>query len=103
MFDLPKMLQLPRQERIYPFLERDFEENKIIEQESAEAIRNNKSYTANLLNFEDFIFEPELSPYQSKEVQYKIKERFRDFHNYKNEIIREICDEYKLENSDKTD
>jgi len=93
MLELPRMLQLPRIERLYDFLERDYSEAKEIEKQNQEAIANGeKQMKAKFLNFEDYLNHPDLPPFLQDKVNYHVKERFKDYHNAEQEVIKEIVD-----------
>jgi hypothetical protein len=82
---------LPRIERIYDFLTRDFKERKANEEENAIAMASDdKVIIGKHLNFEDVINHPALPQFLAKEKNYHIKFRFKDFHNDKREIIDEL-------------
>jgi hypothetical protein len=91
MLELPRLLQLPRIERLFDFLTRDYEERKANEEENAKAMASDdKIIIGKHLNFEDVINHPSLPQFLSKEKNYHIKYRFKDFHNDKREIIDEL-------------
>lgn len=91
MLELPRLLQLPRIERLYGFLTRDYEERKANEEENALAMASDdKVVIGKHLNFEDVINHPSLPQFLSKEKNYHIKYRFKDFHNDKREIVDEL-------------
>jgi hypothetical protein len=93
MMELPRMLQLPRIERLYDFLERDFNEAKTIEKENQEALAHGeKQMKSKYLNFEDFLNHPNLPPFMSRQINYHMKERFNDHHNSEQEVISEIVE-----------
>jgi hypothetical protein len=82
---------LPRIERFYDFLTRDYEEIKANEEENAIAMASDdRVIMGKHLNFEDVINHPGLPQFLSKEKNYHIKTRFKDFHNEKREIIDEL-------------
>ena len=93
MLELPRMLQLPRIERLYDFLERDYAEAKKIEEQLAASLAHGeKQFKHTFLNFEDFLNHPDLPPFASEPISYHMKERFKDFHNSEQEVIREVVD-----------
>ena len=82
MMEIPRLIQLPRIERLFPFLTRDYSEKRLNEaQEKEAAIRNSKVSTANFLNMEDVLMSSDLPMYLSKPVNYYLHHRFEDPHN----------------------
>jgi hypothetical protein len=80
MLDLPKMLQQKNIERIYPFLERDYEEYMLTQKDQ------NDVYTRRIkgnefCNFEQFLSHPDLPPFSAFRKAYHVKKTFADFHN----------------------
>lgn len=82
MLELARMLELPRIERLYEFLNRDYEERTENEQASKAAqVNENKSISSRFLNLEDFNNHPHLPTFLSEKQNYHVKYRFDDFHN----------------------
>lgn len=68
---------MPRIERLYDFLTRDYKERKANEAENAIAMASDdKVLIGKHLNFEDVINHPALPQFLSKEKNYHIKYRF---------------------------
>jgi hypothetical protein len=91
MLDLPKMLKQPKIERIYPFLERDYEEY-LATQKDQDEVYTRKINKNEFCNFEQFLSHPDLPPFASQRKQYHVKSNFADFHNSEQEIISEIVE-----------
>jgi len=62
MLDLPKMLQQNRIERIFPFLERDYEEF-LLTQKDQDDVYTSKIKKNEFCNFEQFLSHPDLPPF----------------------------------------
>jgi hypothetical protein len=91
MMELPVMLRMPRIDRIYDFLNRDYAEAKEIEKQNQESLASgDKQIKAGFLNFEDFLNHPFLPPFLSVRESYHAKVDFEDYHNTEQEIINEI-------------
>ena len=91
MLELPRMLQLPRIERFYGFLTRDYEERQQNEEDSKQVqVNENKQIKARFLNFEDYLNHPHLPPFLAQRQSYHVKYRFDDFHNGEEETINEV-------------
>ena len=91
MLELPVHLKMPRIDRIYDFLHRDYAETQQIEKENQESLAHGeKQMKARYLNFEDFLNHPFLPPFMSEKASYRAKDKFKDFHNCEQEIIQEI-------------
>jgi len=90
MIDLTRFLQLPRIERLYDFLERDYAEMIEIEKRLRQSQASGDDFEVEFLNFEDFMNHPDLPPYSDEKIKYHVKERFTDFHDKKLEVIGEI-------------
>lgn len=86
MLDLPKMLHQNKIERIYPFLERDYEEF-LLTQKDQDDVYTNKIKKNEFCNFEQFLSHPDLPPFACERKAYHVKESFSDFHNAEVEII----------------
>lgn len=81
MMEFPRLLQLPRIERLYEFLTRDYSEKRANqEQAKLAASANDAVFEDAFLNMERVINHPDLEEYLSKPVNYHIKMRFNDFH-----------------------
>jgi hypothetical protein len=82
---------LPRIERFYAFLTRDYEEKQENESASKQVqVNEKKSIKAKFLNFEDFLNNPKLPVFLAQKQSYHVKYRFEDFHNGEQETIEEI-------------
>ena len=93
MVDLARFMQLPRLERLYDFLERDYDEMMAIEEKlRASQASGSREYQPEFLNFEDFMNHPELPPYSDELIKYHVKERFNDFHDKKQEVVGEVLE-----------
>jgi hypothetical protein len=62
MLDLPKMLQQKNIQRIYPFLERDYEEYLLTQKDQNE-VYTSKIKKNEFCNFEQFLSHPDLPPF----------------------------------------
>lgn len=91
MLDFPKFLQFPNIKRIYPFLERDYEEYLQTKQDQ-EDVYVKQTETKNFCNFEQFMSHPELPPFGSEQKAFHVKQNFTDFHNSEKEILREMIE-----------
>lgn len=77
MMETPRMLQLPRIERLYDFLNQDYAEKRVSqEEEKKAALGNNNLIASSFLNMEDTLNHPKLPHYLSKPVNYHVKQRF---------------------------
>lgn len=65
MLDLPKMLQQQKIERIYPFLERDYEEY-LLTQQDQDDVYTRKINKNEFCNFEHFLSHPDLPPFAAQ-------------------------------------
>jgi hypothetical protein len=91
MLDLPKFLEMPNTDRIYNFLYRDFVEYNEIKKEQDELLRNPEGACKHVFcNMEDFSNHPDLPPFASVPIDYHVKERFKDYHNFDKEVIAEV-------------
>ena len=66
MLDLPKMLEQPNIERIYPFLERDYEEYLLTQKDQDDGYTR-KIKKNEFCNFEQFLSHPDLPPFASQQ------------------------------------
>jgi hypothetical protein len=88
MIDLPTFLQYPRIERLYPFLERDYEEaSQIIKLQKAVLGSGKKELRDTFCNFEDVLNHPELPEFYSEKITYNLVERYNDYENRDDEIV----------------
>lgn len=88
MMEIPRLLQLPRIERLFPFLTRDYAEMRINkEEEKVAAVSNSKISTGKFLNMENVLHSNKLPQFLSKPVNYHIQHRFEDHHEEDNEIV----------------
>jgi hypothetical protein len=91
MMDLPTYLQYPRIERLYPFLERDYEEaSQIIKLQKAALGTGKKNLRDNFCNFEDALSHPDLPEFYSEKITYHCVERYNDYENRDEEIVNDI-------------
>ncbi len=91
MLEFPKFLEMPNIDRIYDFLMRDYEEYHAIKKEQDELSRNiDGSYKHRFCNMEDYTNHPDLPPFSANKIDYHVKERFKDFHDFNKEVIAEI-------------
>ena len=91
MLDFPKYLEMPNIDRIYDFLFRDFVEYNAIKKEQDELLRNPEGACKHIFcNMEDYTNHPDLPPFSSKRIDYHVKERFKDYHNFEKEVIAEV-------------
>lgn len=93
MLDFPKFLQFQNIKRIYPFLERDYEEYLQTKQDQEDVyVKPTDSKSKNFCNFEEFMSHPQLPPFGSEQKAFHIKQNFVDFHNSEKEIVQEMID-----------
>ena len=91
MLEFPKFLEMPNIDRFYDFLMRDYEEYLAIKKEQDELSRNiDGSYKHRFCNMEDYTNHPDLPPFSAKKIEYHVKERFKDFHDFNKEVIAEV-------------
>lgn len=90
MLDLPKLLDDDLVERIYPFLERDYEEMQQIEDDMDDVHMVAEAQNAQFCNFEDFIINPDLPQFSSEQVSYHVMSNFIDYHNTEQELLCEV-------------
>jgi hypothetical protein len=91
MIDLPTFLEYPRIERLYPFLERDYEEaSQIVKLQKAALGSGKKELRDTFCNFEDFLNHPDLPEFYSEKITYNLVERYNDYENRDDEIVGDI-------------
>ena len=91
MIDLPTYLQYPRIERLYPFLERDYEEaSQIIKLQKAVLGSGKKQLRDTFCNFEDCLIHEDLPEFYSEKITYHLVERYNDYENRDQEIVEDI-------------
>lgn len=91
MLELPKFLEMPNIDRIYDFLERDYEEYHAIKKEQDELARNvDGDYKHQFCNMEDYTNHPDLPPFSEHKIDYHVKEKFKDYHDFNKEVIAEV-------------
>ena len=91
MLEIPKLLQMPRIERLYDFLTRDADEKAANDIERAKAQASDNSLVqSKFLNFEDQLNHPNLETYQSEKCNYHLKYRFDDHHDQNLEIANDL-------------
>lgn len=91
MIDLPTFLEYPRIERLYPFLERDYEEASQIEKLQKAALGSGKKELRDAFcNFEDVLNHPDLPEFYSQKITYNLVERYNDYENRDDEIVGDI-------------
>lgn len=92
MLDFPKFLQQNNVKRIFPFLERDYEEYQqtLKDQDEVYVVKNKQRNQ--FCNFEEFLSHPKLPPFGTDQKSFHVKETFHDFHNSEKEIVNEMIE-----------
>jgi len=97
MIDLPAFLNYPRIERLYPFLERDYEEaSQIVKLQKSVLNSGKQQLRDTFCNFEDYLTHKNLPEFYADKITYHCVERYNDYENRDEEIVEDIHHKIKL-------